>query len=418
VRSQPVVVDTDGDGTPDHQDDDMDGDDVLDVLDDDTDGDGIPDVDEGSDDVDGDGLPNYRDTDSDGDGLPDAEEPDQDLDGDGLPARLDADDSAGRSSTDPDGDGIPSRVEGGEDADADGDGAPNYLDEDSDGDGIPDAVEGGSRRPPDTDGDDLPDYLDLDSDDDGITDAVEAGPDPSNPIHSDDDGLADYRDGDGDGDGVPERAPDPTVEPNLLAPWDLCPTLREDIDGAEDADGCPEDSDGDDIPDRRDDCRYRSGADGCPEVRGTRRPEWERYLDQEPLVISFEPSGEWRWDITDLDDLELQKLAAPAALYPELAVVIAGCASPEDATGRTDTAQSARVNARYACCRALTVRERFVELGVSEDRVWWGGCPLKSGGDVFTWPEDRVAEVQVVRSAEGWVGGCAERSCATGGACQ
>jgi len=81
-------VDTDGDGTPDYLDTDSDGDAILDEdeyysggadtpfctnsgLD--TDGDTTPNCQDN--DVDGDGIPNYLDTDSDGDGTPDADEP-------------------------------------------------------------------------------------------------------------------------------------------------------------------------------------------------------------------------------------------------------------------------------------------------------------------------------------------------------
>ena len=56
----------DGDGIPDHLDNDDDGDGVPDHLDDDDDNDGIPDHDE--EDEDGDGVPDYLDTDDDNDG--------------------------------------------------------------------------------------------------------------------------------------------------------------------------------------------------------------------------------------------------------------------------------------------------------------------------------------------------------------
>jgi outer membrane protein OmpA-like peptidoglycan-associated protein len=66
--------------------------------------------------------------------------------------------------------------------------------------------------------------------------------------------------GDQDGDGIPDDK-------------DKCPTIAEDFDGFEDADGCPDpDNDGDKIPDEKDKCKnvpetingYQD-ADGCPD---------------------------------------------------------------------------------------------------------------------------------------------------------
>lgn len=192
------LVDTDGDGVPDH-------------LDLDSDGDGIPDRVEAGDgdlatppiDTDGDGIPDFRDLDSDGDGIPDRVEAGAnpaspvDSDGDGTPDYLD---------TDSDGDFVPDVLEAGPDpsnpVDTDGDGVPDYLDIDSDGDTILDSHELFF----DSDGDGIPDRLSLDSDGDGIPDAVEAGDSDPNtfPVDTDGDGIPDYRDIDSDGDGLPD----------------------------------------------------------------------------------------------------------------------------------------------------------------------------------------------------------------------
>jgi len=182
------LVDTDGDGVPDH-------------LDLDSDGDGIPDrVEQGIDeddcdmstppvDTDGDGVPDFRDLDSDGDGIPDAIEGIDDLDGDGIPNFRDLDS---------DGDFIPDSIEGL--VDTDGDGIPDYLDIDSDGDGILDAHELFA----DTNGDGIPNRLSLDSDGDGWPDSVESGRADlfAYPIDTDGDGIPDYMDLDSDGDGL------------------------------------------------------------------------------------------------------------------------------------------------------------------------------------------------------------------------
>lgn len=71
---------------------------------------------------------------------------------------------------------------------------------------------------------------------------------------------------DGDGDGIPDAK-------------DACPEIPEDLDGYEDADGCPEDqdTDGDGIPDSRDRCPREpedkdgdADDDGCPEAMSDR----------------------------------------------------------------------------------------------------------------------------------------------------
>ena len=76
IRLSPIYKDTDGDGIPNH-------------LDDDSDNDGIPDSTEGNVDSDDDGVPDYLDTDSDDDGISDLAEGASDTDGDGVPNYLD-----------------------------------------------------------------------------------------------------------------------------------------------------------------------------------------------------------------------------------------------------------------------------------------------------------------------------------------
>jgi hypothetical protein len=110
-------------------DQDCDGEDGTQPLDLDTDGDGLTDLEEGALGTD----PFNPDT--DGDGLSDGFEPPVDTDGDGLIDPLDPDD---------DGDGWPTSVEG--QGDFDGDGLPDYLDLDSDGDGVLDGAESEAGR--------------------------------------------------------------------------------------------------------------------------------------------------------------------------------------------------------------------------------------------------------------------------------
>ncbi len=186
-------VDTDGDGTPDWQDDDADGD-------------GIPDYREAGDqdpetnpiDSDGDGVPDFRDTDSDNNGRLDGVDGIDDTDSDGRPDFADLDD---------DGDFINDTVELGDDPanprDSDDDGIPDFRDTDSDGDRILDLDE--TVADYDTDG--TPNYLDLDSDDDCIPDTLETdGGSP--PPDNDSDNRYDFIDRDSDGDGIPDGTED------------------------------------------------------------------------------------------------------------------------------------------------------------------------------------------------------------------
>jgi hypothetical protein len=123
--------------------------DVLDLLD--WDGDGVSDRDD--DDDDGDGTPDAEDADDDNDGIDDDDQ-DFDADGDGTPDDLDDDD---------DGDGIPDA----QDDDDDNDGVLDSADHDADDDGVADADDD------DDDNDGIPDAEDQDDDNDGIPDAEE-----------------------------------------------------------------------------------------------------------------------------------------------------------------------------------------------------------------------------------------------------
>jgi len=95
------AADTDGDGIPDSEDDDIDGDGIPNDQDDDDDGDGIPDWQDMDHDQDGDGKFDWEDDDDDNDGIKDDEDKcrwnpdpsceDGDIDGDGTPDIEDTD---------------------------------------------------------------------------------------------------------------------------------------------------------------------------------------------------------------------------------------------------------------------------------------------------------------------------------------
>jgi len=167
----------------------------------DNDDDGVPDATEcppdpmtasSCTDTDGDGTPDWQDNDDDGDGLPTRDERpsgDRDTDSDGRPDHMDNDD---------DNDGLPTQDErpNGQNQDADNDGTPNHMDADDDNDGIPTQREvqesESSGLGNDMDGDGLPNWLDTDSDGDGIPDGEEA-------LDADGNGIPDYLEANGDG---------------------------------------------------------------------------------------------------------------------------------------------------------------------------------------------------------------------------
>ena len=112
--TNPALVDSDNDGTPDASDSDDDNDGTPDASDSDDDNDGVTDEDDDEDD-DNDGIADIDDLDDDNDGVSDDDEEDS-------------------SDTDSDDDGIADN----EDDDDDGDGIDDDGDVDDDGDGIDD----------------------------------------------------------------------------------------------------------------------------------------------------------------------------------------------------------------------------------------------------------------------------------------
>ncbi|MDP3498854.1 MAG: OmpA family protein [Myxococcales bacterium] len=209
--------------------------------------------------------------------------------------------------------------------------APIFAAADSDGDGVPDDADRCPVQQEDLDGfEDEDGCPELDNDDDGIADAVDQCPSEAETANgfededgcpdvapdADKDGIADVADrcpfepetfdGVRDDDGCPEfQAADhvalsrilsatpanvltpststgavPVVAPPLDSDGDgvddaadRCPVTKEDLDGFEDEDGCPEpDNDGDGVPDVKDQCPLDAETingtkddDGCPD---------------------------------------------------------------------------------------------------------------------------------------------------------
>ena len=206
------IVDTDGDGIPDSQDEDIDGDGVRNANDA-----FVFDASEWLD-TDRDGTGDNTDTDDDNDGFLDTVEVElgtdplnevsfpADLDGDGTPDALD---------DDIDNDGTPNGADAFpldplEQSDSDLDGIGDVADPDDDNDGYPDTVEvvagtdplDASSHPDDLDGDGIPDATDADIDGDGYLNGDDDLPlDPDEWLDTDSDLIGNNTDTDDDNDG-------------------------------------------------------------------------------------------------------------------------------------------------------------------------------------------------------------------------
>jgi hypothetical protein len=270
-----VVVDADGDGSPEDLDcddndssrfpgnaetcdgvdndcdpvtwalggeDDSDGDTYLGCNDcDDSDSDVHPAAFEACDgtDNDCDGDTDEDDPDFDGDALADCLDPDDDGDGDPDSSDCSPLDAAVHQGAAESCDAIDSDCDGSlvdEFDDTDNDELPDCIDDDDDDDGLSDADELLAGTNP----------LSADSDGDGLGDQLEVGSDPANPLDSDADGIPDALDSDSDGDGLldeDEGAGDPD--------GDGVPNFRDDDsdgDGRSDIEEGDGDLDGDGTP--------------------------------------------------------------------------------------------------------------------------------------------------------------------------
>jgi len=207
---------------------------------------------------DSDGCP---DEDKDKDGVPDYKDkcpgtpPDNTVDKNGC---------EDESKIDKDKDGIPDSrdkcIDEAEDKDGfeDGDGCPDI---DNDGDKILDKNDKCPDHPEDMDGyEDEDGCPELDNDQDGVLDNKDKCANTPKGFKVDDSGCPTVEFKDKDGDGLEDSK-------------DKCPTLKEDMDGFEDMDGCPDldnDQDGfldtvDECPNLAEDVDSFKDKDGCPD---------------------------------------------------------------------------------------------------------------------------------------------------------
>ena len=138
-------------------------------------------------DFDGDGIPNHLDEDDDGDGIPDREENSQfdfftgeDADADGIDDGVDAEVNGTVFGTDTNNNGVRDDREL---SDLDGDGIADFLDNDADNDGIRDDIDSEIALPVAEEPDQAPD-ADLDSDGDGIPDRLDVSNNPGTDVEA------------------------------------------------------------------------------------------------------------------------------------------------------------------------------------------------------------------------------------------
>jgi outer membrane protein OmpA-like peptidoglycan-associated protein len=285
-------------------------------------------------------------------------------------------------------------------------------------------------KPEDPDGwEDQDGCPDLDNDGDGILDAVDRCPNAPETWngHEDEDGCPDTKSIEpSPASVVPERLPSdaPTDEQLRLtrqlsdlvssmraasvavstgevdpqADWDedgvgdlhdRCPEIKEDVDGWQDEDGCPDlDNDGDGIPDVRDTCSNAAETwngyldeDGCPDQRpapeskvSAEAPQPEPSQEPQPspepppnpelpsapqlLLIVYFPSGGSALDPLargSLDELVLELHQHPGR---SLEVV-----------GYSDSRGGASGNLRLSRERAQRVVEHLTEAGIARERL-------------------------------------------------
>jgi outer membrane protein OmpA-like peptidoglycan-associated protein len=280
-----------------------------------------------------------------------------------------------------------------EDSDRDGDGVQDNVDQCPDEPEDRDGFEDENGCPdPDNDGDTVLDTEDkcpnvagdpkqngcplTDRDGDGIADGADKCPDIPEDIdgNEDADGCPEEENLDSDGDGIVDAS-------------DGCPTEPEDADQFEDADGCPDpDNDMDTVLDAVDSCPLQPGPpanngcpvvdrdgdgisddiDQCPDVPGTPPNGCPKRV----LVVKTDKKIEIKKQIRFATNKAiirgaisfeiLDQVASVLKSNPQLKVVV---------EGHTDSVGPADYNLRLSDSRAKAVREALVERGVEAKRL-------------------------------------------------
>lgn len=258
----------------------------------------------------------------------------------------------------------------------------------------------------------------VDTDGDGITDDDDQCPHEKEDVdgHEDLDGCPDR---DNDGDGIADAA-------------DKCPMDAEDLDSFEDEDGCPDnDNDGDGVADASDKCPTEmedmdgfQDDDGCPdadndgdgiadandkcptEAETTNGFEDEDGCpDERPAVVVTTTAIE----ITDKIFFDLNKSRIKSVSFPILDAVAdvlkdnAGLRVRVE--GHTDDRGEAKWNAKLSDQRAEAVKKYLIKKGVDASRLESQGFgfsrPLVPGSDEAARSQNRRVEFVIIERTDG-----------------
>jgi outer membrane protein OmpA-like peptidoglycan-associated protein len=264
---------------------------------------------------------------------------------------------------------------------------------DMDGDGIPDDVDKCPTIPEDKDGfEDEDGCPDPDNDGDKIPDELDKCPNMPETVNGfqDEDGCPDEVP-DRDGDGIPDhldKCPDAggkfvirTPGPYYGCPdrdgdmipdhLDKCPDEKEDTDGFQDEDGCPDpDNDGDKIPDELDECPDQpetyngyKDEDGCPdEVPGAPPTPKVEISESEIKIMDKVEFATGKDVIQGARSFQvLDVVAAIMKARTEIALVEVG--------GHTDNVGAAIGNRKLSQKRAEAVVRYLVTKGIDKARL-------------------------------------------------
>jgi OOP family OmpA-OmpF porin len=192
----------------------------------------------------------------------------------------------------------------------------------------------------------IPRTEEPDRDNDGIADTLDACP-----------GAAEDLDGYQDADGCPDPDNDQDGVPDTV---DHCPDQAEDVDGFQDTDGCPDpDNDQDGVPDTVDRCPLQVGmpaSEGCPPLRYKGLAISPRALRlSEPVLFDGDTAG-----IRSVSFPVLDTVVAALHDHPEIRLEI---------QGHTDSRGDDQRNLELSQARAEAVMTYLVQHGIDQTRL-------------------------------------------------
>lgn len=220
---------------------------------------------------------------------------------------------------------------------------------------------------------------------------------------------------DQDGDGIPDKD-------------DGCPTVAEDKDGHDDADGCPEDepvldSDKDGIPDKEDGCPEVAGPgplDGCPDKDGDQIPDIADKCpdqmgppelqgcpppeDEDPVVLESERLRIKNQILFEFGSNKIDPRSFP--LLDEVAKVLAANpkVGPVLIEGHTDNVGPRLFNIDLSRRRAKAVEDYLIGKGIAKERLRSDGFgfdkPLVPNDSPINRAKNRRTEFRLLEEVE------------------